>query len=133
MEWINIVTQTVYITVSVGMTVWVGQSLHKHGRGFLLHAFKEDETLADSINHLLLVGFYLVNLGWVLLWTQYFFKPDTVNEAIDYVTTKVGVVMLILGAVHFINLRVFWTIRKVNIKENNIPPIPYTGMSPEND
>ena len=89
MEWLNVITQFVYLIISVGMTMWVGQSLHKNGRVFLLRAFKEDETLADSINHLLLVGFYLVNLGWVFLWTQYGFKPQTLNAAIDYVTTKV--------------------------------------------
>ncbi len=60
-------TYLIYVAVSVAVTIWVGQSLHASGRIFLVENFQGREKLADSVNHLLLVGFYLVNIGFVCL------------------------------------------------------------------
>ena len=57
----------VYLAISLLVTVWVARTLHKNGRVFLVEAFHGNEELADSVNHLLVVGFYLVNLGYVAL------------------------------------------------------------------
>ena len=56
-----------YLGISVAMTVWVARTLSRNGRVFLVDAFRGREDLADSINHLLVVGFYLINLGYVTL------------------------------------------------------------------
>ena len=58
---------SLYLLISLAMTVWVGRTLFTHGRPFLVDAFRGNEELADSVNHLLIVGFYLVNLGYVTL------------------------------------------------------------------
>jgi len=60
-------TYLVYVAVSIAVTIWVGGSLHRNGRVFLVANFHAQEKLADSVNHLLLVGFYLINIGFVCL------------------------------------------------------------------
>lgn len=105
-------TQGIYLFVSVGMTIYVAWSLKTNGRVFLLRTFEGDESITDSVNSLLVVGFYLLNFGWVLLWTKYGVKPDSIETSIEFVTTKVGVVMLILGFLHFLNIRLFWKIQQ---------------------
>ena len=57
-----------YLAISVAVTVWVARTLHKSGRVFLLDAFHGNAELADSVNHLLVVGFYLVNVGYIGRW-----------------------------------------------------------------
>jgi hypothetical protein len=52
-----------YLAISIGLTIWVARTLHKNGRVFLVEAFHGNEELADSVNHLLVVGFYLINGG----------------------------------------------------------------------
>ena len=93
------VSQVTYLGLSVSMTVYVGWSLPNR------------EVLADSVNHLLIVGFYLVNLGWILMWTRYGIYPQSAMDSINFVTTKLGVAMVALGGMHFLNLYVFWRIR----------------------
>ena len=56
-----------YLTISISLTVWVARTLMKNGRVFLLDTFLENQPLADSVNHLLVVGFYLINAGYVTL------------------------------------------------------------------
>jgi hypothetical protein len=100
-----IATYLVYLVLSLGITYWVGQTLHRNGRVFLVENFQGQEALADSINHLLLVGFYLVNIGFVALALRYGTKPTDLVEAFEFLSTKVGLVVVILGFMHFTNMR----------------------------
>ena len=106
-----IVTYATYLAVSTGLTVWVAHTLHKNGRIFLVDAFRGNEPLADSVNHLLVVGFYLINIGYVTLALRYGEKPGDAAGAIEYLSTKVGLVLLVLGVMHFMNLAVFARLR----------------------
>ncbi len=112
-----------YTIISIAMTIWVARTLHKNGRVFLLEAFKGKEDMADSVNHLLVVGFYLINIGFILLFLRFGTKPETVVEGIEYIATKLGVVLLVLGAMHFFNIFNFDRMRKKGLHHNLMPPV----------
>ena len=112
-----------YTIISIAMTIWVARTLHKNGRVFLLEAFKGKEDMADSVNHLLVVGFYLINIGFILLFLRFGTKPETVVEGIEYIATKLGVVLLVLGAMHFFNIFNFDRMRKKGLHHNTMPPV----------
>ena len=103
MNWL-LLTYFVYLAISVALTVWVARTLHKNGRIFLVDSFHGNEGLADSVNHLLVVGFYLINMGYVTLALKLGTKPGSTQEAIEFLSTKVGLVLLVLGAMHFFNV-----------------------------
>ena len=107
-EW----TYVLYLIVSIVITVWVGQTLFRHGRLFLVDAFHGNEALADSVNHLLVVGFYLINAGYVTLALKYGDKPNHLVGAIEFFSTKIGWVLMVLGLMHFFNLFVFSRMRR---------------------
>ena len=123
-------TYLAYLTISVALTVWVARTLHKNGRIFLVDSFHGNEQLADSINHLLLVGFYLINIGYVTLALKYGDKPANLQEGLEALSTKVGAVLLILGAMHFFNLYVFSKMRRRALLQSAPPPIPPQGHLP---
>jgi hypothetical protein len=112
---------TAYFLVSLGMTIWVAHTLHKNGRLFLVEAFSGNRELADSVNHLLLVGFYLINLGFILLFLRVGPKPADVVEGVEYISTKLGIVILVLGLMHFFNIFNFSRMRKKGMA-NRLPP-----------
>ena len=99
-------TYLAYLGISTALTVWVARTLSKNGRVFLVDSFDQNERLADSINHMLVVGFYLINMGYVTLALKLGTKPKTTEEAIEFLSTKIGLVLLVLGAMHFFNLYV---------------------------
>ena len=100
----TVLAYLVYLPVAVAMTVWVARTLHRNGRVFLVQAFHGNEGMADSVNHLLVVGFYLVNLGFILMALRYGGKPADAQETIEFLSTKLGIVLLVLGAMHFFNM-----------------------------
>jgi hypothetical protein len=97
-------TYLAYLGISIAVTIWVARTLSRNGRIFLIDAFEDDERLADSVNHMLVVGFYLINLGYVTLALRHGAKPVSLQEGIEFLSTKIGLVLLVLGAMHFFNL-----------------------------
>jgi hypothetical protein len=107
-----LVTYAVYVAISLAITVWVGRTLNKNGRVFLVENFEGQEALADSINHLLLVGFYLVNIGFISLALRYGEKPSDAVGAVEFLSTKVGLVVVVLGVMHFFNMNMLVRFRR---------------------
>lgn len=116
-------TYIVYLLISIGLTIWVARTLHKNGRIFLVDSFHGNEALADSVNHLLVVGFYLINIGYVALALKYGVKPTDPQTALETLSTKVGLVLVVLGVMHFFNLVVFSKMRRRGTLHRLPPPI----------
>jgi hypothetical protein len=118
----TILTYAVYLIISLSVTIWVASTLHRNGRIFLVDAFHGNKDMADAVNHLLMVGFYLVNVGFVSLFLRYGDSPTDLTSAIEYISTKIGIVLLVLGGMHFFNMFNFAKMRgKANSKPNSKP------------
>ncbi len=130
-----VVTYLVYILISVALTIWVAHTLHKNGRIFLVDVFHGNEPLADSVNHLLVVGFYLINLGYVSLALKLGYVPLDAQEGIEALSSKIGMVLVVLGGMHFFNLFLFNYIRRRSAKptfyHRPLNENPQTVLAPE--
>jgi hypothetical protein len=98
------ITYLTYLALSVVITVWVARTLSRNGLVFLVEAFGHDEKLATSVNHLLVVGFYLINLGYVALALRLSSRPGDTATAMEMLSGKVGLVLLVVGVMHFFNV-----------------------------
>src|SRR6266550_8144234 len=127
---VEIITYLVYLAISIALTVWVAHTLHKNGRIFLVDVFHGNEPLADSVNHLLVVGFYLINLGFVSLALKLGYDISTPKEGIEALSVKVGTVMLVLGGMHFFNLLIFSRMRRRATMRNAPPPVYPDAFTP---
>ena len=95
-------TYLLYITISLGLTLWVGRTLNKNGHVFLMESYEGKEPLALAINNMLLVGFYMVNIGFIC-YTLKITGANPVNTAqiIEFLSVKVGFIAIVLGGMHF--------------------------------
>ena len=115
-----IIAYILYLCLSILLTIWVARTLFKNGKIFLVDIFHGNKELADSVNNLLLVGFYLINVGYAVYTLQ--ITSDIVNvlEMIEMLSLKIGLIILILGGMHFMNLYIFFTLRKKAIAQSKI-------------
>jgi hypothetical protein len=125
----TVLAYLIYVPVSVLLTVWVARTLHRNGRVFLVQAFHGNEAMADSVNHLLVVGFYLINLGFVATALRFGEKPAALQGMIEFLSTKLGIVLLVLGLMHFFNLFNFDKMRRKGIRSEAAANTP--GRPPE--
>jgi hypothetical protein len=123
MQVFTIWTYGLYIAISVALTIWVARTLQRHGRIFLVDTFAGNEAFADSVNHLLVVGFYLINIGYVMLALKYGDRPTNAVEAVEGLSTKLGLVLMVLGVMHFGNLWIFNRMRNKARIHLAAPPV----------
>ncbi|QEM11597.1 hypothetical protein [Mucilaginibacter rubeus] len=106
-----ILTYVIYLLVSIALTVWVARVLFKNGRIFLVDIFHGNNELADSVNKLLVVGFYLINIGYMSLALKEYGAVGSMQVVVEVLSYKVGWIILILGGMHFLNLVIFFKLR----------------------
>ena len=106
-----VLTYLIYLLISIGLTVGVGWSLARSGRAFLLDVFDGNDGLAEAVNRLLVVGFYLLNLGFVTLTMRMSGNIESARQGVQLLSVKIGEVLLVLGVLHFANLAVFARVR----------------------
>ena len=100
-----------YGALSVALTIWLARTLFKNGAVFLEEVFADTPKMADAVNHLLVVGFYLLNLGYAALLLKANGSGNAI-EAIEVLAWKLGALLLSLGGMHFFNLYLFYRIRR---------------------
>ena len=127
---IGLSTYLIYLVLSIALTVWVGRTLHKNGRVFLVDVFHGNETLADSVNHLLVVGFYLINFGYVSLALKLGYAIETAEQSVEALSVKIGMVLLVLGGMHLFNLFVFSRMRRRAHAQHQPPPVGPDAFTP---
>lgn len=93
-----------YLLITIAITIWVAHTLSVNGEVFLVQCFGHDDELARSTNHLLVVGFYLMNIGFITLTLSLGAEPKTMADAIRFLSGKVGLAVLVLGGMHFFNI-----------------------------
>jgi len=104
-----------YILISIAITVFVSRTLSKNGEVYLIDGFGGNITLAKSVNHMLVVGFYLLNLGFVLLRIQATGDLKTLDALLIYLSNNIGIVLFILGVMHFMNMFLIHRFRTTQI------------------
>lgn len=112
-----------YLTISITMTIWVARTLSKNGALFLIDVFDGNKQLADAVNHLLVVGFYLINFGYISLMLKMGYDVNSLRQVVEALSSKVGLVLVVLGFMHFMNLAIFTAIRKKSSGDQTVPPV----------
>lgn len=128
---LTVLTYLIYLAVAIPVTVWVARALHRYGEVFLDDVFGGDARLAHAVNQLLVIGFYLLNLGYVALFMT---SHDTISSSrrlFEVLSVKVGAVAIVVGVVHFANLWAFNAFRRrAVLRAKALPPIEPHGYTP---
>ncbi len=121
-----------YGAVAIGLTVWLARTLYSNGTAFLADIFTDRPDLATAINRLLVVGFYMLNLGYSFLLLR---DPVVSNatEAGQLLIDRLGVLLVTLGLIHFVNMAVFWKIRRRTLLDMAPPPVAPQVMTSRPD
>lgn len=115
-----IVTYIIYLLLTISITIWVAKTLFRNGKIFLFDIFNGNQELASSVNNLLLTGFYLINIGYAVYTLQVTNLITNMQLVIEELSIKIGLIILILGAMHFFNLYIFFKLRKKALYEKNL-------------
>lgn len=114
------VVYVAYAAVAIGLTAFLARTLFRHGGVFLRDVFGDREGVADAVNWLLVVGFYMFNLGYAFYVLRASRGLDAFG-AMQFFVNRVGALLLVLAVMHLVNVLVFWRIR-VHREQRELPP-----------
>ena len=108
-----------YLGICLGVTIWVAHAIQKHGRVLVNDDQQENHEIYDALTHLLIVGFYLVNLGAICMLLRYGSKPTDMESTFEVLSTKIGGILLVLGFMLFVTIAKLSTVRtrEQNLKD----------------
>jgi len=112
-----------YAAVSIALTVFLARTLFKNGEVFLEEVFPDNPRMAGAVNRLLVIGFYLLNLGYAFLTLQTREQVGSALAAIEVLSSKLGVLLVSLGIVHFANMLVLHRVRRRGQLHLAPPPV----------
>ena len=116
-----IVVYVVYVAIAATLTIWLARTLFRNGTAFLHDVFSERPELADAVNRLLVVGFFMLNLGYALYLLRASRGLDAF-EATQFLVNRLAILLVTLAGMHFLNVFVFWRIRAH--REQRTLPVP---------
>lgn len=109
---LNILSYGIYAVFSIIITVLVGRSLYRQGRIYLLYMMKGNDHLTDAINNILIVGYYLLNIGGSIAIIYYWSEIRDITQLIEKLAIHMAIVMSGMGYIHLTNLIWIKLIRK---------------------
>jgi hypothetical protein len=95
-----------YLVISVVLTIVTATVLTRSGKTFLTRVFGGDEALGQALSRLFAVGFYLLNFGFIILAMRSSATVHGTRQAMDLLSVKLGEALLIIGALHLLNVLV---------------------------
>ncbi len=105
-------TYAAYLLISAALALAVGTALSRSGRVFLTSVFSGDQSLAEAVNRLLVVAFYLLSFGFITLTLRATGEISGLRQAVGVLSVKIGEELLVLGGLHLLNMLFFTRFRR---------------------
>lgn len=118
-----LVVYSAYGLTAIGLVTWLARTLYANGSLFLEEVFPGQEQLAGAVNRLLVTGFVMSNLGWAALLLRAG-EPATGADAVEILALRLGLLLVILAVLHFVNLLVLAAVRSHQRKRHELPVRP---------
>lgn len=108
----NVSAYIIYLSLMVFLIVYVGRYFYTNGRIFIISLFNDNVQLADQVNKLLLIAYYLFNIGYAFLKLSDWEKISSMEALLGSLTTNMATLILILAVTHYFNMLVIYLLSK---------------------
>jgi len=108
----NICAYIIFLCLVIFIIVYVGRYFYSNGRVFIVSLFNGNVVLADQINKLLLIAYYLFNIGYSFIKLKQWAKIYNIEELFSSLASKLGVLILILAVTHYFNMLVIYQLSR---------------------
>lgn len=108
----NIIAYLIYIIVTLYIIYWLGRMFHRNGRVFILQLYEGDTEATDTINNILLIAYYLFNIGYAFLKLRTWEKVWSAAQLVSSLSHHLGLLILILAVTHYFNMLLLYFLSK---------------------
>lgn len=100
----QIATYLIYLLLASFLVFIVGYWFYRYGSVYILELFPGKVDFAQYVNKLLLVGYYLLNLGFVLNTFQSDVEISNGIASINFIARHLSDAILVIALMHYFNI-----------------------------
>lgn len=100
----NVYAYIIFLAVMVFIIGYVGRHFFINGKVFIRSIMNENRTLADHVNQLLLLAYYLFNIGYAFIKLRYWPKINNPELLVSSLAFNIGILIFILAVTHYFNM-----------------------------
>lgn len=108
----NVCAYIAFLTLMIFIIVYAGRYFYSNGRIFIISLFNGNVVLADGLNKLLLIGYYLLNIGYSFIKLKQWQKISSLEMLFSSLASNIGVLVFILAIIHYFNMGVIYLLSK---------------------
>jgi hypothetical protein len=116
----NILSYSIYLPVTFYLTFVVGKICFTNGEIYLHRIMNDHPDNVKSINRLLLIAYYLFNLGYAAIMLSHWPVIDNISQSILIAFNKIGLILFILGILHYNNMLMTYYLSKIIHKQKSL-------------
>ncbi len=109
----NVIAYIVYLVLTVFIIVFVGRFFHRNGRVFILTLMKNDGSTTDTLNNILLLAYYLFNIGYAFVNLRFWQHIDDLEMLISSIANNISALIFILASTHYLNMVLIWYLSRI--------------------
>lgn len=101
---LNIIGYGIYLLITSIIILKVGRICYNNGNIFVSALIPQHEDLCHKTNQILLVGYYLLNLGYCAMTLISWQKIVSFNQLIEVIAYKSAIIVCTIAIMHYINI-----------------------------
>ncbi len=101
---LNIISYLIYLSITTFIIIVVGRICYRNGNVFVAQLIPNHIELCQKVNQVLLLAYYLLNIGYCAMTLIQWKTIETIPEIIETIASKTAIIILMISALHYINI-----------------------------
>jgi hypothetical protein len=101
---LNILGYFIYLSITIFIILKVGKICYKNGNIYVAELIPNHADLCQKINQVLLLGYYLLNIGYCAMTLISRQKIISSAQLIETIGTKTAIIVFIISVLHYLNI-----------------------------
>lgn len=101
---LNIIGYVIYLLITTFIIINVGKICYRNGNIYVAQLIPEHEDLCQKTNQVLLIGYYLLNLGYCAMTLISWDKIISYSQLVEVISIKTAIIVCIIAILHYFNI-----------------------------
>jgi hypothetical protein len=101
---LNIIGYLIYFIITFFIIIKVGKICYNNGNIYVSQLIPNHEELCQRINQMLLIGYYLLNIGYCAMTIVSWQRIITTNHLIEIIASKSAIIIITIAVMHYLNI-----------------------------
>ena len=101
---LNLIAYIIFLTVIIFIIIVVGRLCYRNGNVYVSALLPGHENLCYRVNKMLLLGYYLLNIGYAAMTIVNWETVTSLPQLIELIAFRLALIIGILSVLHYTNI-----------------------------